>query len=115
MSSEIVPAGGILWQFCASFSAVANSWQDNLDSWDKENLGIIKFGHQLENIGEIENDFSKKKRLNILHTHSRHPIYQLLHTGCRPLPLLLLVVKAGRNHLNEEITPPPPHWDKRGI
>jgi hypothetical protein len=28
-----------------------------------------------------------------------------MSTGCRPPPLPLLVAKAGRNHLNEEITP----------
>jgi hypothetical protein len=25
------------------------------------------------------------------------------------------VAKTGQNHLNEEITPPPPHWDRREI
>jgi hypothetical protein len=36
-------------------------------------------------------------------------------TGCRPPPPHLHVVTAGINHLNEEITPPPPHWDRRAI
>jgi hypothetical protein len=35
--------------------------------------------------------------------------------GADPLPLPLLVAKTGRNHLNEDITPPPPHWDRRAI
>jgi hypothetical protein len=29
-------------------------------------------------------------------------------------PLPLRVAKTGRNHLNEEFTPPP-HWDRREI
>ncbi len=35
--------------------------------------------------------------------------------NANPHPLPLRVAKAGRNHLNEEITPPPPHWDTREI
>ncbi len=31
------------------------------------------------------------------------------------LPLPLRVAKAGKNHLNGEISPPPPHWDRREI
>jgi hypothetical protein len=31
--------------------------------------------------------------------------------GADPTPLPLRVGKAGRNHLNEEITLPPPNWD----
>ncbi len=30
--------------------------------------------------------------------------------GADPLPVPLSVAKAGRNHLNEEITSPPPNW-----
>jgi hypothetical protein len=30
-------------------------------------------------------------------------------------PLLLRVAKTGKNHLNEDITPPPPHWNRREI
>jgi hypothetical protein len=35
--------------------------------------------------------------------------------GADPQPPFLFGGKAGRNHLNEEITPPPPHWDRRAI
>jgi hypothetical protein len=35
--------------------------------------------------------------------------------GADPPPLPLRVAKAGRNHLNEENYPPPPHWDRRAI
>jgi hypothetical protein len=30
-------------------------------------------------------------------------------------PLPLHVARARKNHLNEEIIPPPPHWDRRAI
>ncbi len=30
-------------------------------------------------------------------------------------PLPLSIAKAGRNHLNEEISPSSPHWDRRSI
>jgi hypothetical protein len=32
-----------------------------------------------------------------------------------PYPTSSMRGKAGRNHLNEKITPPPPHWDRRAI
>jgi hypothetical protein len=40
----------------------------------------------------------------------------MLSTRCRPpSPLPLRVAKAGKNHLNEEITFPPSLWDRRAI
>jgi hypothetical protein len=37
------------------------------------------------------------------------------HKGADPQPLPLHNGTAGKNHLNEEITPLPPHWDRREI
>ncbi len=40
-------------------------------------------------------------------------LIKLLSQGADPSPLPLHAGTAGKSHLNEEITPPPPHWDRR--
>jgi hypothetical protein len=37
------------------------------------------------------------------------------HRVPTPSPLSSTCSKAGRNHLKEEIIPPPPHWDRRAM
>ncbi len=49
-------------------------------------------------------------------SQTQGPHSQYLHnTPDNPLPPSSTVATAGRNHLNEEIIPPPPHWDRREI
>jgi hypothetical protein len=43
------------------------------------------------------------------------PTFLAYTTGCRPPSLSSTRGKAGRNNLNEEITPHPLHWDRLAI
>ncbi len=51
-------------------------------------------------------DISIKMKRNV-------SISAIEYNAATPTLLPLHVATAGKNHLNEEITPPPSHWDRR--
>ncbi len=89
----------VLWLFESSLLQVLTGCEDR---WGPSSRSI-KFA--------LLEEQDRKKG----HLFFKKPVPRVPTKGCRPSPLPLRVAKAGKNHLNEEITPPPPHWDWRAI